>query len=56
MSLIDPRLAEILVCPVDHGALTQNVEDSVLECQQCERAYRVEDGIPVMLIDEEDEG
>ena len=55
MSLIDPRLAEILVCPADHGDLAQNESESLLECQACGRTYPVRDGIPVMLLDESEE-
>lgn len=56
MSLIDPKLAEILVCPVDKAALTEDVAASRLECTRCGRRYPVRDGIPVMLIDEAEGG
>ena len=52
MSLIDPALAEILVCPVDHADLEENPKDSVLVCTQCGRRYPVRDGVPVMLVEE----
>jgi uncharacterized protein YbaR (Trm112 family) len=52
MSLIDPVLAEVLVCPADHGSLTEHEETSELECQKCRRWFPVQDGIPVMLLDE----
>jgi uncharacterized protein YbaR (Trm112 family) len=52
MSLIDPLLAEILVCPVDQGDLTEDEPASRLVCQVCGRRYPVEDGIPVMLVEE----
>ncbi|MEX1037226.1 MAG: Trm112 family protein [Acidimicrobiia bacterium] len=55
MSLIDPKLAEILVCPADHGELVENQDASTLDCQSCGRVYPVEDGIPVMLLDEDQE-
>jgi len=48
-----PQLLEILVCPKCHSALdyrTAPVEELV--CMTCKVAYRVEDGIPVMLIEE----
>lgn len=50
MSLIDPKLAEILVCPVDHGSLTEHEESSTLVCDSCHRTYPVRDGIPIMLV------
>lgn len=52
MPLIDPVLAAILVCPADHGELTEDEERSRLVCGTCRRAYPVVDGIPIMLIDE----
>jgi hypothetical protein len=55
MSLIDPKLAEILVCPVDHGELIQHQERSELECQDCGRVYPVRDGIPIMLVKDDPE-
>lgn len=55
MNLIDPKLAEILVCPVDKADLTEDVEASRLECTECGRRYPVREGIPVMLVDEAEE-
>lgn len=55
MSLIDPKLAEILVCPADHGQLTQNEEASTLTCRTCGRVYPVEAGMPVMLLNDDQE-
>ncbi|MGB7860817.1 MAG: Trm112 family protein [Acidimicrobiia bacterium] len=56
MSLIDPQLAEILVCPVDKADLTQDVGASMLECVACSRRYPVRDGIPIMLVDQAERG
>jgi uncharacterized protein YbaR (Trm112 family) len=56
MSLIDPLLEQILVCPVDKAPLTQDVEASRLECTDCHRRYPVRDGIPVMLVEEAEGG
>lgn len=55
MTLIDPSLAEILVCTVCHGALREDLEASQLVCSACGRAYPVRGGIPIMLIDETSE-
>jgi uncharacterized protein YbaR (Trm112 family) len=55
MSLIDPTLASLLVCPVDHGDLAEDA-GSVLVCVECERRYPVHDGVPVMLVDEAEGG
>lgn len=51
MSLIDPGLAEVIVCPVDHGDLREDVPASRLECMICGRRYPVEDGIAILLIE-----
>ena len=56
MSLIDPTLAEILVCPVDKADLTEDIEALRLECTECGRRYPVRDGIPIMLVDEAEGG
>ena len=56
MNLIDPKLAEILVCPVDKADLIQDVEASRLKCTECGRRYPVREGIPVMLVDEAEGG
>jgi uncharacterized protein YbaR (Trm112 family) len=55
VSLIDPKLAEILVCPADHGQLSEDEAASTLTCQTCGRVYPVEDGMPVMLLMEDQE-
>ncbi len=52
MNLIPPLLAGILVCPADHGNLTEDVEASRLVCETCGNRYPVRDGIPVMLVEE----
>lgn len=50
---LDERLLEILRCPCDaHGELAANEAASTLTCAACGRAYRVDNGIPVMLMDE----
>lgn len=54
--MIDPDLRALLVCPADHGPLTDDVGASRLVCSVCGRRYPVVDGIPVMLIDEAEEG
>lgn len=52
MGLIDPVLAAILVCPVEHADLVEDEAASRLVCTSCGRRYPVEDGIPVMLVEE----
>jgi uncharacterized protein len=47
-----PELLEILVCPKCKGNLEYRTEPESLVCQACRLVYAVEDGIPIMLIDE----
>ena len=48
-----PELLEILVCPKCKGDLEYRTEPSeALICPSCRLVYAVEDGIPIMLIDE----
>lgn len=56
MSLIDPQLAAILVCPVDKSDLAEDEATSDLVCTECGRRYPVRDGIPVMLVEEAEGG
>jgi hypothetical protein len=50
---IAPELLEILVCPKCKGDLEHRTESpEELRCHACRLAYRVEDDIPIMLIDE----
>lgn len=47
-----PELLDILVCPKCKGDLEYRPDPEMLVCHLCRVSYRVEDGIPVMLIDE----
>jgi uncharacterized protein len=49
--MVDDALLKILVCPADRGPLLL-VDDELLYNPRLRRAYRIEDGIPVLLIDE----
>ncbi len=52
MALLDPRLAEILVCPACRSSLDEDEAASELVCTGCGYRYAVDDGVPNMLIDE----
>lgn len=52
MSAVDPRLLEILVCPLCKGPLRLRAARDELVCPGDRLAYPVKDGIPVMLEDE----
>lgn len=49
---LDARLLEILACPEDKGPLLYFADDALLYNPRLHRSYRVDDDIPVMLIDE----
>ena len=49
---VDPKLLEILVCPLTKGPLTYDREHQELISEQAKLAYPIRDGIPIMLIDE----
>ena len=49
---IDPTLLEVLACPQDKGPLVYLSEEQVLYNPRLGVAYRIDNGIPVMLIDE----
>lgn len=48
----DPRLLEILVCPVTHGPLTYDREKQELISKGANLAYPIRDGVPIMLPEE----
>jgi uncharacterized protein YbaR (Trm112 family) len=49
---VDPKLLEILVCPVTKGALVYDKEKQELVSKAARLAYPIRDDIPVMLEDE----
>ena len=49
---IDPKLLEILVCPVSKGPLRYDAQRQELISDKAGLAYPIRDGIPIMLPDE----
>jgi uncharacterized protein len=49
---IDPRLLEILACPVCKTPVRLEPDGSGLFCEACRRLYPIRDDIPVMLVEE----
>ena len=49
---VDPRLLEVLVCPLTHGPLDYDRERGELVSRAAKLAYPVRDGVPVMLPEE----
>lgn len=48
--MIDEKLLSIIVCPADRGPLMYT--EDLLYNPRLRRAYRIDDGIPVLLVDE----
>ena len=46
---VDPKLLEILVCPITKGPLQYDRENQELISEQAKLAYPIRDGIPIML-------
>ncbi len=49
---IDPRLLEILVCPVTHGPLVYDRTAAELISRSARLAYPIRSGVPIMLPEE----
>lgn len=52
MNPMDPKLLELLVCPVTKGPLDLDREKHELVSRSARLAYPIRDGIPIMLVDE----
>ena len=49
---VDPKLLEILVCPMTKGPLRYDRKARELVSEKAKLAYPIRDGIPIMLVDE----
>ena len=49
---VDPRLLEVLVCPVTRGRLTYDRERQELVSKSAKLAFPIRDGVPIMLAEE----
>ncbi len=49
---LDPKLLEILACPACKTEVHLTAGGDGLKCDKCTRVYRIEDDIPIMLIEE----
>ena len=49
---LDAKLLEILACPEDKGPLLYFEDEDSLYNPRLKRRYRIQDDIPIMLIDE----
>lgn len=51
-SSVDPRLLEILVCPVTRGRLTYDRQANELISKGAKLAFPIREGVPIMLAEE----
>ncbi len=49
---LDPKLMEVLACPDCKSGVVEKDEKVICLNADCRRCYTINDGIPVMLIDE----
>lgn len=49
---VDPRLLEILVCPISKRQLVYDREAGELISETAGLAFPIRDGVPIMLVDE----
>lgn len=51
-SSVDPRLLEVLVCPITRGVLTYDREANELISKGAKMAFPIREGVPIMLVEE----
>ena len=49
---VDPKLLELLVCPLTKGRLSYDREKNELVCEAAKLAYPIRESIPIMLVSE----
>ncbi len=49
---VDPRLLDVLVCPLTRSALHYDRARQEMISQQARKAFPVRDGVPIMLVEE----
>ena len=50
--MIDRELEDVLACPQCKGPLAVDRERGVVRCDRCSLCYPVQDGFPILLVDE----
>lgn len=48
---VSPKLLDLLACPACKDRPKVEMNDGALRCPKCGRAYPIENGIPIMLVD-----
>lgn len=51
-AMVDPKLLELLVCPLTKTILRYDREANELVSEKARLAFPIRDGIPIMLVDE----
>ena len=51
-STVDPRLLEVLVCPVTRGTLSYDRAGQELVSKGAKLAFPIRDGVPILLVGE----
>lgn len=49
---VDPRLLEVVICPVTHGPLVYDRDKGELVSKGARLAYPIRDGVPILLPEE----
>lgn len=52
LAKVDPKLLDLLVCPLGKTRLVYNRETNELISETARLAYPIRDGIPIMLVSE----
>ena len=52
--MIDRELLDVLACPACKGDV--QLKDNKIICLKCKRKYPIKDGIPIMLVEEAEQG
>jgi len=52
MPELSKKLLDVLACPKCKGDLDYEKAKQRLACRKCRLAYRIEEGIPIMLVEE----
>jgi hypothetical protein len=50
--VVDPRMLELLVCPLTKSTLRFDREKNELISEKARLAYPIRDGVPIMLVSE----
>lgn len=51
-STVDPRLLEVLICPVTRGTLSYDRANQELVSKGAKLAFPIRDGVPILLVGE----